>query len=71
MLKLALVAIPGVIAIALVWVTLSSQLPFWLLASLWIVGFLVAIIVVTLIELKIKLDAMRKQNAQEDTKPKE
>lgn len=67
MLKAALVGVPGLIAIMLVVITLYVQLPFWLLIVLWAVGFVVAIILVTVFELKIKLAAM-KRDAEEAVK---
>lgn len=67
MLKAALVGVPGLIAIMLVVITLYLQLPFWLLIVLWAVGFVAAIILVTVFELKIKLAAM-KRDAEEAVK---
>ncbi|GAB5054640.1 MULTISPECIES: hypothetical protein [Pediococcus] len=67
MLKAALVGVPGLIAIMLVVITLYVQLPFWLLIVLWAVGFVAAIILVTVFELKIKLAAM-KRDAEEAVK---
>lgn len=67
MLKAALVGVPGLIAIMLVVITLYAQLPFWLLIVLWAVGFVAAIILVTVFELKIKLAAM-KRDAEEAVK---
>ena len=67
MLKAALVGVPGLIAIMLVVITLYVQLLFWLLIVLWAVGFVAAIILVTVFELKIKLAAM-KRDAEEAVK---
>ncbi|GEN94369.1 hypothetical protein [Pediococcus ethanolidurans] len=70
MLKATLVGVPGLIAVALVLITLFTQLPFWLIIVLWIVGFLVAMITVTVVELKIKLLAMQRQEEAQAKKDK-
>ncbi|WP_412988326.1 hypothetical protein ACLJJ6_06015 [Pediococcus siamensis] len=61
MYKVALFGVPGVIALALVVVTLTMKIATWLLIGLWIVGFLVAMIFVTILEVKVKLNEMRQQ----------
>ncbi|WPC17439.1 hypothetical protein SIN07_06260 [Pediococcus inopinatus] len=64
--KAAIIVIPALVAIGLILITEFVKLPFWLLVILWILGFLFAMLSVVLIELKIRMAALKRHQAEQD-----
>ncbi|AVK99714.1 hypothetical protein [Pediococcus inopinatus] len=64
--KAAIIVIPALLAIGLILITEFVKLPFWLLVILWILGFLFAMLSVVLIELKIRMAALKRHQAEQD-----
>ncbi|AMV61313.1 Hypothetical protein ADU72_1885 [Pediococcus damnosus] len=69
--RAALIVIPGLVAVGLILVTEFVKLPFWLLAVLWIIGFLIAMFSVLVIELKIRMTAIKRHQAEQDKTDKQ
>jgi len=64
--KAAIIVIPALVTIGLILITEFVKLPFWLLVILWILGFLFAMLSVVLIELKIRMAALKRHQAEQD-----
>lgn len=64
--KAVIIVIPALVAIGLILITEFVKLPFWLLVILWILGFLFAMLSVVLIELKIRMAALKRHQAEQD-----